>query len=91
MSVSCQSSVCECVSSQKTRFPVDWGLLVEECIAYIGIPLDIFRFLLFQYFFLRLKIFLDIWLFANQATVHNGVVSRGGCTSVAVAVGASDK
>ena len=26
--------------SQKTRFPVDWTLLVEELIANIGIPLD---------------------------------------------------
>ena len=26
----------------KLRFPVDWILQVEECIANIGIPLDIF-------------------------------------------------
>ena len=26
----------------KTRFPVDWRLLVEDCITNIGIPLDVF-------------------------------------------------
>ena len=29
---------------QKPRFPVDWRLLVKECIANIGIPLDFFLF-----------------------------------------------
>ena len=47
MSVSC---VCVCVSapSRKTLFPVNWRLLVDECIANRGIPLNIFFFLLFQ-------------------------------------------
>ena len=33
--------VCLYVPSQKPRFPVYWRLLVKECIANIGIPLDI--------------------------------------------------
>ena len=32
---------------RKTRFLVDWRLLVKGRIAYIGIPLDVFGFLLF--------------------------------------------
>ena len=60
----------------KTRFPVDWRLLVEERIANIGITLDVFGFWLFQIFFI-LYIFLGFWFFANQPTVHNGGVSRG--------------
>ena len=42
--------VCLSVPSQKTRFLVDWRLLVKECIASIGIPLDFFRFLIFDLF-----------------------------------------
>ena len=33
--------VCLSVSLRKPRFLVDWRLLVEECIANIGIPLDV--------------------------------------------------
>ena len=44
MSASCVS-VYFCVLFQKPRFPVEWILLVEERIANIGIPLDIFGFL----------------------------------------------
>ena len=69
--------VCLPVPLQKTHFPVDWRLLVEEQIAYIGIPLDVFGFLLFRFFF-GFRIF---WVLGslqfNQPTVHNGGVSRG--------------
>ena len=34
-----------CVSVCVPHFPVDWRLLVEECIANIGIPLEVLRFL----------------------------------------------
>ena len=37
--------------SPLTRFPVDWRLLVEECIANIGIPLNFSWLFLFQYIF----------------------------------------
>ena len=49
-SVMCQlcACVCVCEPSQKPTFLVDWRLLVKECIAYIGIPLDIFECLSFQ-------------------------------------------
>ena len=30
------------VPLRKTRFPVDWRILVEERVANIGIPLDLF-------------------------------------------------
>ena len=39
-------SVCVCVPPRFIRFPVDWRLLVEDLIANIGIPLDMFGFLL---------------------------------------------
>ena len=43
---------CECVPSRKPCFPVDSRLLVEECIANTGIPLDVFGLLPFQWFFM---------------------------------------
>ena len=49
-SLSChvrQLSVCLSVQLRKSRFPVDWRFMVEELIANIGIPLDVFGFLLF--------------------------------------------
>ena len=41
-----------CVPLRKTRFPVDWRLLAKDIIANIGVPLDVFVFLLAPYFFL---------------------------------------
>ena len=35
--------VCMSVLSGKTRFPIDWRLLVEEHNANIGITLDVFE------------------------------------------------
>ena len=43
-------SVCLCVSSRKLCFRVDWSPLVKDCIANIGISLDIFGTLLFRWF-----------------------------------------
>ena len=62
---------------------MDWRLLVKESIAYIGIPLDLFK-CRFDVF-LRVEFVVDFWFFANRLTVHNGGVSR------AVAVGVSDR
>ena len=44
----CQSSVSVFVSLPKPRFTLEWRLLVEECIANIGISLDISGFLPFE-------------------------------------------
>ena len=46
--------VCLCVDILTLFFPVDFRLLVEERLAYIGKPLDVFRFLPF----IRLFVFL---------------------------------
>ena len=52
-------------------------LLVEERIANIGIPLDIFAVSMIS---CGLKFFGFLGFFANQPTVHSGGVSRGrGC------------
>ena len=62
--------------------------MVEERIANIGIPLDIFFFLLFPCFFCVLK---PIWVFGSLRTsllCLIGELAGGG--SVAVAVGVSD-
>ena len=42
MSMSCVS-----VPLRKARFLVDWRLLVQECITYVGTPVERFRFFLF--------------------------------------------
>ena len=47
MFVSCVS-VCLSVSLGTPCFPVDWKLQVKVLIANIGMPLDVFEFLLFQ-------------------------------------------
>ena len=77
MSASCVS-VCLCVPSPKRHFPVDWRLLVEECITNIGIPLDFSGFCQFNDF-LDFEKFPGLGVFANQPTetVHNAGVSRG--------------
>ena len=41
-------SICLSVHVWKPHFPVDWKLLVEEHIAKIGIPLEVFKLLQFQ-------------------------------------------
>ena len=64
------------VPLQKTRFPVDWILVVEECIANICQPLDIFVFCCYDDF-LCFEMFLGFGVFANQPSVHNGGVGRG--------------
>jgi hypothetical protein len=52
---------------------VDWRLLVKEHTANIGIPLDVLGLMFF---------FLNVWVFANEPTVHSG----GGFVAVAVGV-----
>ena len=63
-------------------------LLVRERIAYIVICIEVFWVFVVSMIFLRFEIFLDFWVYANQPTVHNVKVSRGG--SVAVDFGVSD-
>ena len=46
----CLYVVCACVPSRKPRFPEAARLLVKERIANICIPLDVFRFFLFDNF-----------------------------------------
>ena len=67
--------LCVCAIA-KTRFPVDWRLLVKERIANIGTPVDVFGFLLLQYF-LMFRFFACFGVFVNQPTVHNVGLSRG--------------
>ena len=76
-----------CVPSRKTRFPVDWRLLVKYCIANIGIPLDIYFFSDFFYvcnFFLLVSGSLQTSLLCII-----GELAGGG--SVAVVFGVIDK
>ena len=70
----CESSICLCVQLGETLFPVDWRILVQECVGTIGIPLDVFG------------PFSDFLLFLTQATMQDGGVSR----AVAVAVDFSE-
>ena len=43
-----QLFLCLSVPSGKTHFLVDWRFLVKDCIANIGIPVDLLEYLLFQ-------------------------------------------
>ena len=64
---------------------MDWNLLVQECIASIGIPLDIFGFF-------RLEDFLRYEMFSIFASLQisilciMGELAGGGSVTVAVAV-----
>ena len=82
-------NVCLPVHSWKLRFPVDWRLLVEERIAYIGILLDVLLF--FGRFdnFLRsdlIRVLGSLW-----TSLLCIVAELTGGGSVAVAVGVSDR
>ena len=76
--------------SRKPFFPVNWRLLVEECITNIGKPLAILGFCRFYDFF---------WIFLREKNVFwslqisllyiKGELAWDG--SVAVAVGVSDR
>ena len=70
-------SVCVCVPLRKICFPVDWKLLIEESIVFIGIPL-VFDFVV-SLFFCVLKefFFLGGGDIANHLTGHNGVEWQG--------------
>ena len=67
----CDLSVCPCLETPL----LDWRLLVKECIAIIGIPLEIFDFSGLMIF--SILYFLASFVFANLPTVHSEVVSRG--------------
>ena len=69
MSIPCLS-VRLSVHILKPCFSVEWRFLVKERITYFGIPLDIFGFLLFQWFF-SFEIFQGFLVFGNQPTVHS--------------------
>ena len=69
-----ESPVCLCAPSWKTCFPMDLRLLIYEHIANLGIPLDIYVFLLFNDFLGWF--FFAFGVFVNQPTLHNGGVSR---------------
>ena len=57
---------------------MDWRPQVEKHIANIGIPLDVFAVLPFQWFFAFWNIFSSgCWNFVNHPTVHSGGVRRG--------------
>ena len=71
--------VCLCVPLRKTRFPVDWRLLVKECIANISVPLNVFGFFAGLIIFLHFQYFFGYFVFASHLTVHKGVVSSGVC------------
>ena len=75
MSVICVSA-CLSWPSRKPQFSVNWRLLVANCIANNGIPLDVFRVLPFQWFFFSLRFYI-FFLFLGLVTMHNGGVTRG--------------
>ena len=81
----CPSCVCVLVPLLKICFLVDWRLLVKEHIANIGIPLDIFRFMLFLLF----RFFC--FNFGLQTIVMCGLEELAGGVSVDVAIGISDR
>ena len=63
------SSVCVSVPSRKTRFPENWRLLVEEYIANIGMPLNVFSFLLFWWFSVFWNFWTGVWCVAVAVAV----------------------
>ena len=73
------------VPSQKTRFPVDWRLLVEERIANIGIPLDILGFCCFKDF-LRLEIFWVFGFLRTSVLCIIGELAGGGSVDVGLCI-----
>ena len=84
-------SVCHVfVPLRKTRLPVDWTLLIEEHISYIGMPLELFGFLLFWcfYCFLREK---NLVLGSLQTRLLCIMAEIPGGGSVAVAVAVRDR
>ena len=85
----CQKKKKWCTSFivENPRFPVNWRLLVKECITNFDIPLDVFlgkcRFNAFRVFF-----FLLFWFFggfcASSLQCILGELSEGGSVAVAV-------
>ena len=81
------------VPLRKPRFQVDWILLVKECIANIGIPLDIFKFLAFQCFFCVWTFFWVLGSLRTSLLCMMEELAGGGSVAgaVAVAVAVSDR
>ena len=79
--------VCVSVPSQKTRFSVDWRLLVIECSPYIGIPLKKIRFFALSMFFCVLRFFQVFGSIQISLLCVSGELAGGGF----LAVGVSDK
>ena len=84
-----KSQFCMSVSSPKTRFQVDWRLLVEEHIAYIGILLHIFCLSLWWFF--TLAIFFPWVLGSLQTSLLCIIGQLTWVESVSVADGLSDR
>ena len=81
-------SVCPIARNRRLRpNSFDWTLLVNEHIANIGIPLDVFAVLQF-YDFLRFEI-VRVYGSLQTSLLCVGELSGGG--SVAVVVGVSDR
>ena len=77
----CQKKKKWCTSFivENPRFPVNWRLLVKECITNFDIPLDVFFgvnavSMLLGFFFTFLVFWGVLWI---QPTVHIGGVIRG--------------
>ena len=77
------------VQLRKTRFPLDWRLLVRERIANISIPLNILRAFVVSMIFCELKLFRDFGSLQNSLLCIMGELAGGG--SLAMAVGVSDR
>ena len=73
------------VPLQKPRFSVNWRLLIEECIANIGIPLDFLCFCHFNDFWCFV-IFPGFWVLANSLLCIMGELAGGWYVAVALAV-----
>ena len=85
--------MCVFVLLRKKRFPVDWRLLVKECIANIGIPLDPWTFI-----FCRFDVFFAFDFFSSVlGSLQTGLLcilgelQGGGYVAVAVTVCISDR
>ena len=64
------------IFSHKTYFLMDYRLLVEGCFANIGMPLDVFEFLRFQWYFLFFKKIMFLVSVLLSALVKRVFVSR---------------
>ena len=82
-----QSGLCLCVPSQKTRFPLDWRLLVEERITFNGIPVDISGLLQFLCFFCVYNVFKVLESLQTSLLCIMGELAGEGSVAVAIGIG----